>query len=106
MKAEDIIQSLTNILAESSVLESTVVDVPAQKYQSDEWWEDLAGDVPTMPVAEGKYLMVEDSNNLFKNPDLVFIGEDLSVLKFIKIDWLISQQYIWKRFVAKRAFFA
>ena len=86
MKAEDIIQSLTNILAESSVLESTVVDVPAQKYQSDEWWEDLAGDVPTMPVAEGKYLMVEDSNNLFKNPDLVFIGEDLSVLKFIKID--------------------
>lgn len=86
MKAEDIIQSLTNVLAESSVLESTVVDVPAQKYQSDEWWEDLAGDVPTMPVAEGKYLMVEDSNNLFKNPDLVFIGEDLSVLKFIKID--------------------
>ena len=86
MKAEDIIQSLTNVLAESSVLESTVVDVPAQKYQSDEWWEDLAGDVPTMPVAEGKYLMVEDSNNLFKNPDLVFIGEDLSVLKFIKIE--------------------
>jgi len=86
MKAEDIIQSLTNVLAESSVLESTVVDIPAQKYQSDEWWEDLAGDVPTMPVAEGKYLMVEDSNNLFKNPDLVFIGEDLSVLKFIKIE--------------------
>lgn len=86
MKAEDIIQSLANVLAEYSVLESTVIDVPAQKYQSDEWWEDLAGDVPALPVAEGKYLMVEDNNNLFKKPDLVFIGEDLSMLKFIKID--------------------
>ena len=84
MKAEEIIELFTNILADASVLESAVVEVP--KRQSDEWWEDLVEDVPVLPVAAGNYLMVADDNNLFKKSDVVFIKNDLSVLKFIKID--------------------